>query len=69
MALVDDQGAVEEFAADRADEAFGDRGKTTCLMQLGKTIEVIHRQRHPHAAAGHIPVVYLTVPPAATPRR
>jgi hypothetical protein len=42
-------------------------GKTTCLMQLGKTIEVIHRQRHPHAA-GHIPVVYLTVPPAATPK-
>jgi hypothetical protein len=36
-------------------------------MQLGKTIEVIHRQRHPHAA-GHIPVVYLTVPPAATPK-
>jgi hypothetical protein len=25
MALVDDQGAVEEFAADAADEAFGDR--------------------------------------------
>jgi hypothetical protein len=42
-------------------------GKTTCLMQLGKTIEVIHRQRHPHAG-GHIPVVYLTAPPAATPK-
>lgn len=41
-------------------------GKTTCLMQLGKTIEVIHRQRHPHA--GGIPVVYITVPPAATPK-
>ena len=36
-------------------------------MQLGKTIEMIHRQRHPHAA-GHIPVVYITVPPAATPK-
>lgn len=41
-------------------------GKTTCLMQLGKTIEVIHRQRHPHV--GGIPVVYITVPPAATPK-
>ena len=36
-------------------------------MQLGKTIEVIHWQRHPHVG-GHIPVVYLTVPPAATPK-
>jgi Bacterial TniB protein len=42
-------------------------GKTTCLMQLGKTIEVIHRQRHPQAG-GHIPVIYITVPPAATPK-
>ena len=25
VSLVDDQGAVEEFAADAADEAFGDR--------------------------------------------
>jgi hypothetical protein len=25
MSLVDDQGAVEEFAADTANEAFGDR--------------------------------------------
>jgi len=41
-------------------------GKTTAITQLGKTIEVFHRRRHP----GHddIPVVYITVPPAATPR-
>ena len=42
-------------------------GKTTCLAQLGKTIETMHHRRHPHAA-GHIPVIYITVPPAATPR-
>jgi len=42
-------------------------GKTTCLAQLGKTIEAMHHRRHPHAA-GHIPVIYITAPPAATPR-
>ena len=42
-------------------------GKTTCLAQLGKTIETMHHRRHPNAA-GHIPVIYITVPPAATPR-
>lgn len=42
-------------------------GETTCLTQLGKTIETMHARRHPHAA-GHIPVVYITAPPAATPR-
>ena len=42
-------------------------GKTTCLTQLGKTIETMHTRRHPHAA-GHIPVVYITAPPAATPK-
>jgi hypothetical protein len=42
-------------------------GKTTAITQLGKTIEVIHRQRHPHDS-GDIPVVYITAPPAATPK-
>lgn len=42
-------------------------GKTTCLTQLGKTIETIQRRRYPDAA-GHIPVIYITAPPAATPR-
>jgi hypothetical protein len=42
-------------------------GKTTCLAQLGKTIETMHHRRRPHAA-GHIPVIYITVPPAATAR-
>jgi hypothetical protein len=42
-------------------------GKTTAITQLGKTIEVIHRRRYP-GCGGHIPVVYITVPPAATPK-
>lgn len=42
-------------------------GKTTCLAQLGKTIETMHHRRNPHVA-GHIPVLYITAPPAATPR-
>jgi hypothetical protein len=43
-------------------------GKTTALTQLGKTIEVIHRRRRPHPGSSDIPVVYITVPPAATPK-
>ena len=42
-------------------------GKTTAITQLGKTIEVFHRRRYP-GCGDDIPVVYITVPPAATPR-
>jgi hypothetical protein len=42
-------------------------GKTTALTQLGKTVEVIHRRRHPRSTSD-IPVAYITVPPAATPK-
>ncbi|WP_081982104.1 TniB family NTP-binding protein [Streptacidiphilus albus] len=42
-------------------------GKTTALTQFGKTIEAIDQRRHP-GVAGRIPVVYVTVPPAATSR-
>lgn len=42
-------------------------GKTTALAQMGKTLEVIHRQRHP-GSPGDIPVIYITTPPAATSR-
>jgi hypothetical protein len=42
-------------------------GKTTAMTQLGKTIEVFHRRRYP-GCGDDIPVVYITVPPAATPR-
>jgi hypothetical protein len=41
-------------------------GKTTAITQLGKTIEATDRARHPGLA--RIPVIYVTVPPAATPR-
>lgn len=42
-------------------------GKTTAITQLGKTVEVIHRRRYPRCG-DDIPVLYITVPPAATPR-
>jgi len=41
-------------------------GKTTAITQLGKTHEATDRARHP--GMDRIPVIYLTVPPAATPR-
>jgi len=41
-------------------------GKTTAITQFGKTHEAIDRRRHP--GSDRIPVVYVTVPPAATPR-
>ena len=42
-------------------------GKTTAITQLGKMTEVIHRQRHPRSGSD-IPVIYITAPPAATPK-
>ncbi|WP_433272281.1 TniB family NTP-binding protein [Pseudonocardia xinjiangensis] len=42
-------------------------GKTTAITQLGRAHELNVRLRNP--SRGHrIPVVYITVPPAATPR-
>jgi hypothetical protein len=41
-------------------------GKTTAIAQFGKTHEAIDRDRHP--GQDRIPVIYATVPPAATPR-
>jgi hypothetical protein len=44
-------------------------GKTTAITQFGKTHELTDRQHHPHVGGPErIPVVYVTVPPAATPR-
>jgi hypothetical protein len=40
-------------------------GKTTAVTQLGKTAEVMHRHRSP-GSRDDIPVIYITVPPAAT---
>jgi Bacterial TniB protein len=41
-------------------------GKTTAIAQFGKTHEAADRDRHP--GQDRIPVIYATVPPAATPR-
>lgn len=42
-------------------------GKSTAITQLGKAVEVIYHRRHP-GCGDRIPVIYITVPPAATPR-
>jgi Bacterial TniB protein len=42
-------------------------GKTTALSQLGRAHELAARRRHPDDPR-RLPVVYITVPPAATPR-
>jgi hypothetical protein len=42
-------------------------GKATALTQLGRAHELATRKRHPHDRA-RLPVVYVTVPPAATPK-
>lgn len=42
-------------------------GKTTSITQLGKTIHLLDRRRHP-GQHHRIPVVYVTVPPVATAR-
>ncbi|MFF0430589.1 AAA family ATPase [Streptomyces sp. NPDC053513] len=42
-------------------------GKTTALTQLGRAHELAVRKRHPHDR-NRLPVVYVTVPPAATPK-
>jgi hypothetical protein len=42
-------------------------GKTTAITQFAKTHEAIDRLRHP-GIGDRIPVIYVTVPPAATPR-
>jgi hypothetical protein len=44
-------------------------GKTTAVTQLGRNHELLLRHRlGQQAVAGRMPVVYVTVPPAATPK-
>ncbi len=44
-------------------------GKTTAVTQLGRNHELLLRHRlGPRAVNGRMPVVYVTVPPAATPK-
>ncbi|MDT0468172.1 ATP-binding protein [Streptomyces gibsoniae] len=42
-------------------------GKTTALSQLGRAHEIAVRKRHPRDRS-RLPVIYFTVPPAATPK-
>ncbi|MDX3213975.1 ATP-binding protein [Streptomyces sp. ME02-6991-2B] len=42
-------------------------GKTTTLMELGRIFEHTDRRRHP-GVKGQLPVVYVAVPPSATPK-
>ncbi|MET7718805.1 TniB family NTP-binding protein [Streptomyces sp. NPDC005407] len=42
-------------------------GKTTAITQLGRAHELLDRARHP-GVSDRIPVIYITVPPAATAR-
>jgi hypothetical protein len=42
-------------------------GKTSAITQLGLAHELLDRARHPNVT-GRIPVLYITVPPAATAR-
>jgi hypothetical protein len=42
-------------------------GKTTAITQLGKMTQAMHHRRYPRSG-GDIPVIYITAPPAATPK-
>lgn len=46
-------------------------GKTTAAQELGRTIELKARERHPTTTREHerIPVVYVTAPPKGSPRK
>ncbi|MFB8077457.1 TniB family NTP-binding protein [Streptomyces sp. NPDC056013] len=42
-------------------------GKTTTLLEMGRTFELAEQRRHP-GRADRLPVVFLAVPPASTPK-
>jgi len=44
-------------------------GKSTALKQLGRTHELMTRQRYPGRYGERIPVVYVTTPPKGSPRK
>lgn len=44
-------------------------GKSTALKQLGRTHELMTRQRYPGRYNERIPVVYVTTPPKGSPRK
>ena len=42
-------------------------GKATAMQQLGRTVELADRRRHPNRD-GRLPVLFITVPPSSTPK-
>lgn len=42
-------------------------GKTTAMQQLGRTVELADRRRHPNQDE-RLPVLFITVPPSSTPK-
>ncbi|MFJ5142648.1 TniB family NTP-binding protein [Streptomyces sp. NPDC088707] len=42
-------------------------GKTTTLLEMGRTFELAEQRRHP-GRTDRLPVVFLAVPPASTPK-
>ncbi|MEV7190026.1 ATP-binding protein [Kitasatospora sp. NPDC093102] len=42
-------------------------GKTTAMQQLGRTVEMADRLRHP-GVRDRLPVLFVTVPPSSTPK-
>ncbi|MEV5237325.1 TniB family NTP-binding protein [Streptomyces pseudogriseolus] len=42
-------------------------GKTTTLLEMGRTFELAEQRRHP-GSTDRLPVVFLAVPPASTPK-
>ncbi|GGQ96716.1 TniB family NTP-binding protein [Streptomyces griseorubens] len=42
-------------------------GKTTAMQQLGRTVHLADRRRHP-TQDGRLPVMFITVPPSSTPK-
>ncbi|MFJ8664018.1 TniB family NTP-binding protein [Streptomyces sp. NPDC093795] len=42
-------------------------GKTTTLLEMGRTFELAEQRRHP-SSTDRLPVVFLAVPPASTPK-
>ncbi|MGW2370045.1 TniB family NTP-binding protein [Streptomyces sp. NPDC001667] len=43
-------------------------GKTTTLMELGRIFELADRRKHPEIHHDRLPVAFVSVPPASTPK-
>lgn len=60
----------DQFSARRGLVVSGQAGtgKSTAITQLGKHHEIRSRRRRGNVQGPYLPVVYITVPPAATPK-